>query len=241
MNQEAIICIPGPWANRSEFLRAIITQKPAGEFMFAGGILAHPAGKDHVPLEFCDPYPEMQEAFRIAGQGRLSAETLEAIGRHAGIAYLHFPIHVLEQRDRLAKFTAVIQRAGGIALKIESSGVAHEWARWFSLLSGSTFDVYCSIVTLIGDSEFYFSCGMHHFNLPECSLPRSFDVREAADLMNRFNMYQIIEQPRLASGHTFSLTADSPVFQLDLLQDTRHEEEDLFHNPNGIWLLSPIE
>jgi hypothetical protein len=59
--------------------------------------------------------------------------------------------------------------------------------------------------------------------------------------MNRFNMYQIIEQPRLASGHTFSLDADSPVFQLDLLPDTRHEEEDLFHNPQGIWLLSPRE
>ncbi len=239
MSQEAIICIPGPWADRSEFLRAIITQQPAGEFMFAGGILAHPSGKDHVPLNFCDPYAEMREAFRIAGQGRLSEQTLDAIDGHRGVAYLHFPVGWLDQRQRLTKFTQVVQRAGGFALKVESSGVAHEWDRWFSLLSGSTFDAYCSSVTLIGDAERYYSCGMHHFSLPECSLPRSIDIREAADIMNRFNMYQIVEQPQFASGHTFSLDADSPHFRLVLSPDSRHNADDLFHNPQGIWDLTP--
>jgi hypothetical protein len=238
MSQEAIICIPGPWADRGEFLRVIIEQEPAGAFIFAGGILAHPSGKDHVPLEFCDPYSEMREAFRIAGQSRLSQPTLEAIHAHRSIAYLHFPMDWLEQRERRKKFTGVLRRAGGLAVKVESSGVAHEWDRWFSLLSGSTFDAYCSAVTLIGDSERYYSCGMHHFGLPECSLPRSIAIGEAADLMNRFNMYRIVERPQFASGHTFSLDADSPHYRLALSPDSRHDADDLFHNPHGVWNLS---
>lgn len=241
MSQEAIICIPGPWADRSEFLRAIITQQPMGEFMFAGAILAHPSGKDHVPLDFCDRYAEMREAFCIAGQGRLTEHTLDTIDGHRGVAYLHFPVGWLEQRHRLTKFTQVVQRAGGFAVKVESSGVAHEWDRWFSLLSGDTFDAYCSGVTLIGDSGRYYSCGMHHFGLPECSLPRSIDAREAADFMNRFNMYQIVEQPQFASGHTFSLDSDSPHFRLVLSPDSRHAADNLFHNPHGMWDLSPIQ
>lgn len=238
MNQEAIICIPGPWPNRSAFLRAIIELEPMGEFMFAGGLLAHPSGKDHVELEFCEPYPQMREAFRIAGQGRLSAETLDLIAGHGGVAYLHFPIDFLQQRERLAKFTEVVRRAGGYAVKVESAGVAHEWGRWFYLLSGETFDVYCSCVVLIGDSDRYYSCGMHHFGLPECSLPRSIEVTEAADILNQFNMYQIIEQPQFETGHTFSLSADSPYFRLALVQDSRNEPDDLFHNPHGVWELS---
>jgi hypothetical protein len=239
MSQEAVICIPGPWADRSEFLRAIITQQPAGVFLFAGGILAHPKGKDHVALDFCDSYSEMREAFRIAGQSRLTESTLDAIEGHCGVVYLHFPMDWMEQRERLMKFTQVVQRAGGFAVKVESSGVAHEWERWFSLLSGSTFDAYCSAVTLIGDSQRYYSCGMHHFGIPECSLTRSIDIREAADLMNRFNLYQIVERPHFASGHTFSLAPDSPHFRLTLSPDSRHDADDLFHNPLGIWDLTP--
>jgi hypothetical protein len=105
-----------------------------------------------------------------------------------------------------------MKRAGGLAVKVESSGVAHEWDRWFSLLSGSTFDAYCGAVTLIGDSDRYYSCGMHHFGLPESSLPTSIAIGEAADFMNRFNLYQIIERPELATGHTFSLAPDAPYY-----------------------------
>ncbi|HEY1084723.1 MAG TPA: hypothetical protein VGE29_20830, partial [Prosthecobacter sp.] len=137
------------------------------------------------------------------------------------------------------KFTGVLRRAGGLAVKVESSGVAHEWDRWFSLLSGSTFDAYCSAVTLIADSERYYSCGMHHFGLPESSLPRSIEIAAAADLMNRFNIYQIAEHPQLVSGHTFSTASDAPFYRLALSPDSRHDADDLFHNPHGVWDLSP--
>jgi uncharacterized protein DUF4261 len=95
------------------------------------------------------------------------------------------------------------------------------------------FHLYCAFVVLVGDSDNHHSCGMHHFELPECQVDSDTPVEGAADLMNRFNYYQILERPSLASGHTFSLTKDSPSYVLDLLKDTRHEEGDVFYNPTA--------
>ena len=52
--------------------------------------------------------------------------------------------------------------------------------------------------------------------------------------------WEILEKPLLESGHTFSLTADSPRFRLELLTDDRHPEDDLFHNPHGLWNLKRV-
>ncbi len=238
MTPELIICIPGKWKDKGDFLRQVITSEPKGRYMFAGLILADVEAKDHVTLEFCPADPHIPKAFKIAGQGKFSPEVLDQLGEHTAVVYLHFPLDLSDQRERILKFTQVIQRLGGIAVKLESAGIAHTWERWFELLSGSSFDVYCAGVVLIGDKDYYYSCGMHHFGLPECEVPRSIPVGEAADLMNRFNFYQIEEHPELSSGHTFSLSANEPRFRLSLEKDTRHDEEDLFYNPSGIWRLN---
>jgi hypothetical protein len=81
---------------------------------------------------------------------------------------------------------------------------------------------------------------MHNFGLPDVQISRNFDMQEAADLMNRFNYYQIIEKPSLGSGHTLSLAADSPDFRIELLMDEHHPKDDLFHNPHGLWELTRV-
>lgn len=208
-----------------------------GQFMFAGGILADVVGKDHLPVEFTPADPHIGEAFEIAGQGKIPPSTLAEIKQHKSVVYLHFPINLQEERTRLIKFTKLLQRLGGHAVKVESSGISHSWDRWFKLLDGSLFDLYCFAVVLIGDKGHYYSCGMHHFGLPECAVPTTVDLGEAADLMNRFNFWQVAERPTMASGHTFSLSEDAPVWRLDLKSDDRHETDHPFYNPNGVWIL----
>lgn len=235
-----VLCIPGPWRDGIDLLKAVISRPPEGEFIYADGTLTQSSTSDHVLIEFFGPDPDMRRAFQIAGQGRMSQETLDAIAQHASVVFMELPANAIEDPERLTKFTSVIKQAGGLAVKVETSGVAHEWERWLKLLSGSTFDRYCSAVTLIGgDDDYYYSCGMHHFGLPECSLHRSIDPSQGADIIHRFNMYQIVEKPALASGHTFSLAADSPVFRLTREDDTRHDKDDRFHNPHGVWYLDP--
>ena len=240
MNDEMIICIPGTWESRKNFLEAIITST-GGEFMFAGMLLTHPGGKDHVGLDFYEPDDQMAEAFSCGGQGKLSDETLNRIVKHKSVVYLHLPLDIVSQRPRLVKFTEVISRCGGIAVKVENSGIAHEWERWFSLLrSDNSFDIYCASVVLAGDEQHFYSCGMHGFGLPDAQISNEVDSQEAADLLNQFNYYRVVEKPGLDSGHTFSLTADSARVRVELLPDERHPDDDLFHNPHGLWDLTRV-
>lgn len=206
--------------------------------MFAGMILADVEQKDHVSLDFCDPFPKMVEAFRISGQGKLPDECLEQIGQHASVVYLHFPINLQEQRERVSKFTQVVRQAGGIAVKVESAGVAHTWETWETKLGGSLFDLYCCAIVLVGDQQSFYSCGMHHFGLPECEVPSYIGLASGADLINRFNSWQINDRPIIKSGETFSAAANELPFRLDLKPDSRHAVDDLFHNPHGVWVLT---
>jgi hypothetical protein len=237
MKNEIIVCVPGSWENRTEFIKAVVTST-SGEFMFAGLILAHPKGKDHVELDIYDADERLAKAFELGGQGKLTDATLDRLAQHRTIAFLHFPFDIVSQKARLLKFTEVLSKCGGIAVKLETSGVAHEWQEWFALLrSENPFDTYCACVVLVGHESYYYSCGMHNFGLPDAQISKSFDAAEAADSINRFNYWQIVEKPVLKSGHTVTLTADHPLFRLELVPDKRYPEDDLFHNPNGVWEL----
>jgi Domain of unknown function (DUF4261) len=240
MKNEIIVCIPGTWENRTKFIESVVVSTK-GDFIFAGMILAHPKSNDQVGLEFCDADKQIAGAFEIGGQGKLTDATLNKVSQHQSVVYLHFPCDIILQKVRILKFTEVLSKCGGIAIKLETSGISHEWEHWFELLnSNNLFDTYCASVVLVGDADFYYSCGMHNFGLPDVQISNSFDALAAADLMNQFSYWRILEKPVLKSGHTFSLTTSSPYFRLELLQDERHSEDDLFHNPNGLWELQQI-
>jgi uncharacterized protein YegJ (DUF2314 family) len=238
MERELIICIPGPWADRNILLRQIITRQPPGRFMLVGGMLADLAEKDHVAVDFCEADSRMVDSFRTAGQGSLSESLLGALEQHLSVLYLHFPLDIVAQRERILKFTRLIRELGGIAVKLESSGIAHAWEKWETRLAGSLFDLYCATTVLVGDEDDYYSCGMHHFGLPECSIPRTIKIETAAELMNRFNAWRINESPDLVADEVLSIESGSPAFRLSRTPDDRHHEDDLFYNPHGVWRLA---
>ena len=93
--------------------------------------------------------------------------------------------------------------------------------------------IYSHFVTLIGDEESYFSCGMKAFGLPDVMTSSSISPEEAADLLNNFNLYNIIEQPSFKEGETFSLEQNSPLYKIAFINECRYEKEDVFFNPFG--------
>ena len=239
MDQEIILCIPGAWLDSNDLLRQVITFEPKGRYMFAGMVLMDVQGKDHVRMDFGSADPNIAKAFEIAGQGRFSPEILARLSAHTSVVYLHFPMDLPGQRERLLKFTRIIRDLGGIAVKVESCGIAHSWERWDELLSGNMFEVYCAGIVLVRDDAHFYSCGMHHFGLPECEVAVSTPIEEATELMNQFNFWQIHDKPSVSPGETFSLTETAPRYRLALNPDIRSDREDLFHNPHGVWRLTP--
>lgn len=234
---ETVLCIPGGWVDRSDFLRRVVTHEPEGRFMLAGLMLVDVQEKNHVGLEVHPRDPEMRRAFEIAGQGKLTEPILSAVGIHASAVYLKVPPNLVEERAMVAKFTRLLQAIGGVAIKVESAGVAHAWERWNQLLSGAPFDLYTAAITLVADSDYFYSCGMHNFSLPDCEVPRSFWVEVAAELMNKFNHWQLTEKPVLEDRHTFSLTGTAPHYRLFRVSDSRHESGEPFFNSRGLWRL----
>jgi hypothetical protein len=239
MDQEIILCIPGTWTSHDDFLKQVITYEPIGRYMFAGMVLMDVQGKDHVPLDFCPADPDLSKAFEIAGQGRFTSEVLARIKAHTSVVYLHFPSDLIGQRERMLKFTEIIHDLGGIAVKVESCGIAHTMERWNELLSGNLFEAYCAGVVLVRDDNYFYSCGMHHFGLPECEVASTTPIEEATHLMNQFNFWQIHDKPKVSPGETFSLTETAPRFRLSLAPDPRSDKDDLFHNTHGVWRLTP--
>src|SRR5262245_39725533 len=77
--------------------------------MFAGVILAD------APLEFRPADPNIPGAFEIAGRGKIPQVTLATIREHSSVVYLHFPLDIRGERDRVVRFTELLQRLSGCA------------------------------------------------------------------------------------------------------------------------------
>ena len=236
-----IFCVPGPWRDRSDFIRRVVTSESDGRYVFDGKFLADVRHQDVVKVEFLGRHPRMLQAFQAASRGDLPRRVEEEIARHSSSIYLRFPLSLIEERPRVLKYTEMAQRWGGFAIKLESSGVGHSWERWFRLVSSDNeFDWYCAFVMLLAGDIYYYSCGMHHFGLADSAVERRFAVEEAANLLNKFNYWRLIERRALRSGESFSLSETSTLFRLQLKEDELNPEDDLFHNPHGLWHLEKI-
>lgn len=240
MNTKVIVGIPGPWESREEIVTQIAgTCGP--RFLFAGTLLYDSEDKDHVEMEIYEYDEILENAFRTAGKGKISQEVMKQIDSHKHMIYLLFDRENPGLRSHLLKFTKVIRDIGGIAVKVETSGVAHEFEKWNELLSDTgTFSLYTALVTLVGDDEYYFSCGMHNFGLPDCCISVKEDINDAVYTMNVFNDYQLAEKPDLEDGDTFSVTEEAPHYKLRLKEDFIYGEDEYFGNSQGRWVLERV-
>lgn len=235
-----MLCIPGDWEDRKDFLIRLV-QESNGEFMLAGSILAQPKAKRHVTFDFYPPHPRLRAAFEAPKQFKHTPELLGAVEGHRSIIYLHFGISFILEREKIITFTKMMRAIGGIAVKVESSGLSYGWEAWFEQVSSDEpFDWYRTLVIFVEDNQRYYSCGMHLFQLPDVEVPRSLGSEKGADLINSFNFWRISSEPDLKPGHTFSVSWEGPRFRLEQVADTRHDEGDLFHNEAGLWRLEMI-
>jgi hypothetical protein len=235
-----ILGIPGPWKERSDFIEALLgTHK--GAYLFAGGIFMEVATRIGCRVDWYGHDEDLRSAFQIAGQGELSPGLLDAIGAHQSTVYLIFDDAGYESARAAARFAGVLLQAGGIAVKVETAGVAHSPERWLEACgSEDPFDIYRLFIVLVGGDDCFYSCGMQNFALPDTQVPASPGPERGAELLNIFNMYQLVETPDLNDGQTFSVAEDAPRFRLKRGPYQSGYEEPL-HNPHGLWVLSPAE
>lgn len=237
---QIIVGVPGLWKERSELLQAL-SDAHGAEYLFAGGVFMESKTRRACGFDWYEHDDELRTAFSLAGQGKLSSAVLDAIGAHEATVYLIFDDAGYETARTAARFAGVLLQAGGIAVKVETAGVAHSPERWLNACeSEEVFDIYALFTVLVGGDECYYSCGMQNFALPDARVPASLGTQEGAELLNFFNLYQLLETPDLSDGHTFSVAEDAPRYRMKREPYLPGYEPPLA-NPHGLWSLSPVE
>ena len=223
--------VPGPWHEVQEVSRALAEQ---GVFDAPSGTEAALPGSFRVEVVQDD---QLATGFTWGRQGHLAKEVLGRVATCPRAAVVEFRGRLNEHAPEVARLGRALRDAGGVAVRMEASGAASTWELWLERLeSGDLFRVYESAVLLVeGDDDVMFTCGMHHFDLPDAQVVGIADSNEAIAWLDAFCLHQLAERPALMSGHTFRPDADAQRRNFVRWPDHRHHPDDGRHNPFGVW------
>lgn len=233
---QTVLCIPGPWQTRDALVDAVVRSDSG--YLFAGQILLHMPSGQSFELEFQPPDPRMAAAFRSAGPHWSGSPEMARIGEHAGVAYLVGHGGSRANAEALMLAAEALLKAGGLGVKVESSGLAHSPEDWRKLCAQHhLFSAHRAYVLYVTGSQVY-TCGMHNLGLRD-AVADNFDNNTAAvvELVRTFTWYLFTEAPDLRAGQSFAVAAGAPVYRLRDKPGVVYEDGSLFANPYGFWRL----
>jgi uncharacterized protein YegJ (DUF2314 family) len=240
MPGKIILGIPGRWQNRKDLITAIVQANPDPKnvrYLALGPLISDLQTKEAFGFEVCDHDPRLADAFRIAGQGRFSTELLASIAQHTLTLYIHSRDQSVEAARSMLSLGAFLLAAGGMAVKVETAGVAHTADRWrYFARTSNLLSLHDAFVTLVGGKEFNYTCGMHNVGLPDASLTAQISVKDAPEYLVAFNQWNLIERPQLKDGDRFAVSLSDPVFTLGHLA-YGYDSDNEYNNPHGRWHL----
>jgi len=236
---ELVLCIPGPWLSEAD-LAASIADSETG-YLADGQVLREPASGFACELVFQDADPALTEAFRAAGPHWVKTEAMADVGDHASVVYLVGTGGARQAAEAMMRAGAALIDAGGLGVKVESTGIAHAPAYWTDLCEQlDALTAHRALVVFLTGREVY-SCGMHNFGLPEAIVsPVGKDKGAAADLLRTFTHYLFAQAPLFEDGHTFSVNEGAPVYRVRTAPAIDYGPDSLFNNPYGAWRLEAV-
>jgi uncharacterized protein YegJ (DUF2314 family) len=235
-----IVGVPGPWSGPGELMAAILeaNERTSETYLPLPGRIVHPHSGATFELDPYDRNPDLAAAFEAAGQGKLPPETLAAVDAHQSTAYVLSDGQSPDAARSMLALVDHLLEAGGVAVKVESSGVAHTAERWrhFARARRETTALYDAFVVLVGGEEFFYSCGMHNLGLTDASVAAEVGLQAGAEVLSAFNHRQLFGGPVLAEP--FQVAFGEPAFSCEL-QPFGYDPEDPLNNPHGRWHLAP--
>ncbi|WP_289055940.1 hypothetical protein [Carboxylicivirga marina] len=233
------LCIPGIWENRSDIVSSI-TKENLGDFLFAGTVIMNLKTKQGFELEIHERDENMREAFKCAGiVNRLSDNFLNQIEQHNYVIYLIGETGSLKDAKAISEAGEAILKAGGIGIKVESTGKAFSKEHWTSLLmdfqESNLYEMFVLDSIHDGNSTTY-TCGMHNLGFKDC-IVSNIKFQESVHLLTIFGYYQIVDKPDIKEKQTFSEDINSPVYQIVNEPNQPYKGDELFENPYGMWRL----
>lgn len=235
---QTVLCVPGPWESRAQLVEQIVRQ--ADGYLFAGQVLMHMPTKHTFELEFHAPDPRMPAAFRAAGPHWSDSAEMQRIGGHASVVYLVGYGGSTANAHALMLAAGALLDAGGLGVKVESSGLAHSPDAWRGFCADQhLFSAHRAYVLNITGPEVY-SCGMHNLGLKDAIVRNDGGTAEAVDLIRTFTWYLYTEAPSIRPGQTFSVAQGAPGYRILDDPGVDYGDDSLFTNPYGFWRLERL-
>lgn len=234
MSTKIIICIPGIWDSHQELVSAIAMSNSG--YLYAGSIISNSATNSSAEVEHFEYDEAVSTAFRRISLGRFDEDELEKIDHHKSVIYLTCEAGSVEAVSSAMIIAQTLLKAGGISIKIETTGVSHPREGFLSFSPDFAPSLYKAFVVMVGLDGAMLSCGMHNFAKAEVTISNEYsDAQYTADTFSR---YQIEENPEFFENQTFSPDVESDRFFLRKHDSSEHyEEDDLYFNPYGVWEL----
>lgn len=236
------ICIPGLWSTWEEFILSIV-DATNGEYLAAGNILMNAKKERHYTIEFCAHDDRMKDSFKFAGMvTRVTDDFLDQIATHKHVIYISGQTGSLEEAGHIAFAAEAVLNAGGLGIKIETTGKAFEKDKWCSMLeSFEESNLYEMFVvdSIVNEDGSVYSCGMQNLGYKD-TITSGDEFQTAVDLIKIFGYYQIVDKPTIQNRQTFSTSVDSPKYRIteELNQPNKGHEQ--FENPFGMWRLTKV-
>ncbi len=239
-NFATVISIPGIWSNWNEFILSIV-EATNGEYIAAGGILINAKNERHFTIEFCERDDKIKESFRYAGMATgVSQSFLDEIDNHKHVIYISGQTGSLEAAKHIAFAVGNILKAGGLGVKIETTGKAFEKFKWNSLLDNfEESNLYQMFVidSIVDKDGAVYSCGMQNLGFKD-TIIYGEEFQQAIELISIFGYYQIIDKPSIQNNQTFTPDIESSILRITEELNQPYKGIDLFENPFGMWRLT---
>lgn len=224
------LLVPGPWTDASKVVAALQSHGIEAQLRDDTAIES-----DQIRVELVED-GRLADGFSWGRYGPLPDELVQQVGTCSHAALLELGFRVDQAHDRVATIGRALRDAGGVAVRMEASGSAWVWEPWLERLdTGLPGAIYeTAVIAVQWDDGVLFTCGMHHFDLPDAQVEMD-DPSEAIAWLDAFNIWQLAESPVLLSGQTFRPDAESERRVVERWPDHRHHPNDGRHNPFGLW------
>lgn len=220
-----ILCIPGPWSASGDLAAPLRDQG----YLLEGQKLRSEDGKESFDADFRGADPRMVQAFKASAcrlRPSFTPGDYQSLGEHRGVLYVLSDVYggttAGRQAARMIGLACRLLDAGGIAVKSESSGIAHSGARWRELEhrlpegAAPLFDAFVRL-PIINEANDLYSSGMHLLGRPDGIVSlRHFpgpDIRGAAQALETL-LRALLEgqEPAHASLGPCTLYAETDYF-----------------------------
>jgi DNA-binding response OmpR family regulator len=219
-----VLCIPGPWQSQADLVQAIA--RGGSGYLFAGQVLMNMETRQTCELEFQAQDDRMQAAFRAAGPHWVGTPEMQRIADHSAVVYLVADGGVAMTAEALMQAAAAVLEAGGLGVKVESSGVAHAPADWLELCAAlHLFSAHRAYVLYVTGPQVY-SCGMHNLGLRDAIVDNDGDTAGAVELLRAFT-HDPCRRHRRRPAH------QQPAGRLDPQRPARRDRRPVVHRDDA--------